>query len=816
MCEYHILANMSNYEECRGNLEKFVVWYSQHESQRNEAATRLQLINRLFFECLGWSPGDVHPEESQDGVYSDYTFLAPRRILIVEAKKEGDYFELPAGAARLEYPILSLFRDYENLKQAIQQVAKYCQSRGVPLACVSNGHQVVVFIATRNDGLSPFDGKALVFATPEFMQSHFLELWQALSKPGVEEKKIFPTLLGQIVPPLPPRLADSLSIYPGVKGRNSLQADLQIVSDLVIEDVIRSVELETIFLNECYCESGALSQHSLMAKNILEARYASLFEPEQPGPTIIPVTDKAGINPELVAESLSRRPIILLGDVGVGKTSFLRRLIKIEAVNIIDNAIILYIDLGSKATLTTKLSEFIPSEIQRQLSDDYKIDIEEAKFVRGVYNLELKRFAKSLYGEMQGNDPESYKKSELSFLLAKVQDKNEHLRQSLNHIAKARKKQIIVFLDNADQRDETIQQQAFLIAEELAKHWNATVFVSLRPETFHRSLSLGALSGYHPKAFSISPPRVDKVIEKRLKFALKLTSGEISLQTYGSHVRLNLASLDHIIRHFLLSLENKPELQEFIENISAGNVRVALGLIEQFFGSGHVDANKILKKITTTGGYSFPLHELLRAIIYGDAQHYDPTTSPIANLFDISHPDPKEHFILPLMLSTLSAIGTAHATDGFVEIEELYEPLQFEGFTPEQIDLVIIRAQRKRLIETSTRLMPSPPERMPKAMRTTSVGLYHVSRLCRFFAYIDAIIVDTPIFPSKAGFNPHDEIDISQRTNRAEAFRQYLDEQWQSLAGPKRFFDWTKISSELMTDINLARYKAGQRRNYLF
>jgi hypothetical protein len=54
--------------------------------------------------------------------------------------------------------------------------------------------------------------------------------------------------------------------------------------------------------------------------------------------------------------------------------------------------------------------------------------------------------------------------------------------------------------------------------------------VALRPETFYRSLKIGALSGYHPKAFTISPPRIDRVIEKRLRFALRLTSGEIPIE----------------------------------------------------------------------------------------------------------------------------------------------------------------------------------------------------------------------------------------------------------------------------------------------
>lgn len=808
---------MKTFEESRKSLVELVFWFEQNRGGRNEATTRLQLIDRLFFECLGWTRDDVVLEESQDTVYADYTFLAPRRALIVEAKKEGDYFELPAGELRFEHSLPSLFRDHGNVKFAVQQAAKYCQGRGVPLGCVANGHQVIVFMATRSDGLSPLEGKALVFASLKHMESHFLELWQALSKPGVEEKKLFLQLLGEVKPALPPKLSASVPIYPGVKGRNPLQADLQIVSDLVIEDVVRSVELESKFLSECYCESGALSQHSLMAKNILEARYASLFEPEQPGPSVVPVSSRSGISPEIVAESLSRRPIILIGDVGVGKTTFLRRLITVEAAALMSNSLSLFIDLGSKATLTNNLAAFVPSEIQRQLRDRYNIDVEEANFVRGVYNLELKRFEKSIHGELRDTDRASYRKAEMDFLLTKVNDKSEHLRQSLNHLARGRRKQIVIFLDNSDQRGEEIQQQAFLIAQEIAQHWNSTVFVSLRPETFNRSVHLGALSGYHPKAFSIAPPRVDRVIERRLKFALKLTSGEIALQTYGSHARLNLTKLDGIIRSFLNSLDSRPELQEFIENIAGGNVRLALEFVEQFFGSGHVDTQKILEKIEKTGGYLVPLHEFIRAIIHGDAEYYDPAASPVANIFDLVCGDPKEHFILPILIATLANIGASHAADGFVEVEEIYEPMQHEGFTPEQIDLAIVRAHRKRLLETSTRLTPSAGEAMPRAMRATSVGVYHVKKLAAYFAYVDAVLVDTPIFPSAVGFVACDEREILRRVERAAKFRDYLDEKWNELRGPKRHYEWNTYSQTLKADIERVRDRAEQskRKGYL-
>jgi predicted type IV restriction endonuclease len=131
----------AEYELCRSNLEVLVASDIATPSHRNEATTRLQLIDRLFFDCLGWSKEDVVLEEPEGREYADYTFylgFARRRVLIVEAKKEGDYFEVPVGKQQLEYSIPGLFRDSPNLKGAMEQAAQYCQSRGVPFAAISN------------------------------------------------------------------------------------------------------------------------------------------------------------------------------------------------------------------------------------------------------------------------------------------------------------------------------------------------------------------------------------------------------------------------------------------------------------------------------------------------------------------------------------------------------------------------------------------------------------------------------------------------------------------------------------------------------
>ena len=176
------------YEESRQNLERLSTWYYENKGKRNEATTRFHLIDRLLLECLGWNRDNITEEDNYNGEYTDYTFHIIRPTMILEAKKEGNYFELPEGSDRIIYSLKSICKDNQNLLDSLKQVSSYCQSRGIEIGVVSNGWQFVVFIANRVDGIPPLEGKGYVFPSLEFMLSHFLEFWNVLSKPALSSK----------------------------------------------------------------------------------------------------------------------------------------------------------------------------------------------------------------------------------------------------------------------------------------------------------------------------------------------------------------------------------------------------------------------------------------------------------------------------------------------------------------------------------------------------------------------------------------------------------------------------------------------------
>ncbi|TGE27313.1 hypothetical protein [Hymenobacter metallicola] len=799
----------NDYEQSRSNMEKLDALCSASDHERNEDTTRIQMIDALLLECLGWSRENLITEESYQGKYADYILTIHRPVAILEAKREGDYFTLPIGITNNNiYSLKTLCKDNKNLKDALEQVSGYCQKRGVEVGIVCNGWQLVIFVANRIDGVPPLEGNAIVFASTQVMLNNFQLLWNVLSKPGLESRYVINTLVGNQVQSLPAKLSSTINNYPGVKNRNPFQMDMQIISDLVLEDVIREKEVESRFLKACYCKSGPLSQFAMVSKEILTTRYKYIFEKEEQAGYVEPVVTKNGISKDLsdiVANSLSRRPVLLLGDVGVGKTSFINNLIKVEAKAVFDNALTFKINLGAQAVLTTLIEKVVIDEVATQLKEDYNINIDENLFVREVYKDELASFKNGIYKPLYDIGSPDIIMKEIEFLAGKVMDRPQHVRKSLEQATKIKKKQAIIFLDNCDQRGDDAQQQAFLISQELAEHWPVTVFVTLRPETFHRSVKVGALSGYHPKAFSIAPPRLDEVINRRLNFAQLITRGEIPLSSLK--INTTFSKLDTLIQILKDSFARNPRLFEFIDNISAGNIRQAIDVVKSFFGSGHVNTEKILHIFSTDGDYDIPFHEFLRAVIFGDNIYYDPSRSLITNVFDIHYNDTKEYFLGSIVLGMLQSSMNSGRGDGYLESEKIYAQLQGYGYTVPQIDFLIGYYVSRKLIESTSRNSVGRMSASQVVIRITTIGAYHFTTLIKLFTYVDAMIVDIPFISQRYRAQIGDAKHIAQRLDRAELFVEYMDGLWEPIKHLNTYFDWSRVSYDLRRDIDIARRK---------
>lgn len=330
---------------------------------------------------------------------------------------------------------------------------------------------------------------------------------------------------------MPPKASASIPDPTGYRYRNTFQENLRQLSSILLEEIEDNPALTSAFYRDCYVPIEANNRHLLLSKRIIAARY-SRATGDGTSPSALEGLTRVNDDGELELGNAafsgagSSRPIVVVGDVGVGKSSFFQNLRQGLTTSEEAETYFLNVDLGLKANLSASLKEYVLSEIPRALKTDYGVDIDAAEFVNAIYHKELLDFDRSVKGQLKTLNEPAYQMERINFLASKVEVRDRHLHASLGHIAQGRQKRIVLILDNADQRKFEIQQDAFLIAQELAATRNVLVFVALRPSTFYVSKTTGALAAYQNRVFTISPPPADEVIQRRLTFVASCSGGK--------------------------------------------------------------------------------------------------------------------------------------------------------------------------------------------------------------------------------------------------------------------------------------------------
>ncbi|WP_406273697.1 hypothetical protein OH799_35330 [Nocardia sp. NBC_00881] len=468
---------------------------------------------------------------------------------------------------------------------------------------------------------------------------------------------------------------------------------------------------------------------------------------------------------------------------------------------------VFYIDFLKHSGLIEDVPDHIVDGITEKLQEENGVDIFESAFVREVYNSEINRFKRGIYGALEQEDPAEFRKHELRMLAGYVDNAYEHAQRSLKFLQSSRQLSFVIALDNVDQHEATFQERIFVVGQAIAETWPCTVFMALRPDTFHESRKTGTLAAYQPRVFTVSPPRSDNVVTKRLEFARKELVEYGRMPGFPAGLTLDSESLLIYIDVLLDAFESNRQLIELVDNLSSGNTRRALDFISTFVGSGYVQTSRILQAHKNGNSYVVPLHEFIRAILNGDHKYYDPNTSHVPNIFSVGSSEGKEHFLLAMALAEIETAGDGKP-GGFTDLGTVYSKLQRLEFIAEQIDHHLERARRFGLTEENDH------GESGKLIRVTPAGAYLYKVLVSNFSYIDAIVVDTPILDINFRTQIRDVHDISDRISRAEVFISYLHEMWK-FAEETIAFDWRLLSTawdKSLSDVKRGATRAAERR----
>lgn len=315
------------------------------------------------------------------------------------------------------------------------------------------------------------------------------------------------------------------------------------------------------------------------------------------------------------------------------------------------------------------------------------------------------------------------------------------------------------------------------------------------------SKTRGALSGYQNKVLTISPPPAEEVVLRRLEFAVRVAEGKVRPGTLEG-IRVHATSVVLFMTATLRAIKTNEAIRQFLSNITGGNTREIVELTTAFIGSPNVNSEKIVNLEERTGNYKVPLHEFTKHALLGDYAYYNPNSSTVAsNMFDVSTPDSREHFLPSLIISFLSSSAGPRDNDGFVAGKRISEQMAGLGFLEDQIKSALKGLAKALLIQTPHahyREIQVDDAISPELFqfRATTVGIYHVRYWTGAFGYLDAVSIDTPIFDESVREKVHRlaaSLAIKERFLKATLFRNYLESQWHLATISASYYDFPAL-----------------------
>jgi predicted type IV restriction endonuclease len=162
-----------------------------------ESDTRLQVIDRVLIEVLGWPRDLIKTEPHGQSGYVDYLLRSPDRALfVVEAKRHGTVLADTASSKLGKYRLGG--KALNSAQDGIAQARRYCFDHGVMHAALTSGFEWIAFTAIRTDGREPGDGTAIVFPSLSAIEENFAEfhdLFSGSTRNCVDKSRIEPSVI---------------------------------------------------------------------------------------------------------------------------------------------------------------------------------------------------------------------------------------------------------------------------------------------------------------------------------------------------------------------------------------------------------------------------------------------------------------------------------------------------------------------------------------------------------------------------------------------------------------------------------------------
>jgi energy-coupling factor transporter ATP-binding protein EcfA2 len=634
----------------------------------------------------------------------------------------------------------------------------------VKYGVVTNGLQYIVFEAFRQ-GSDWRDGRCVIFRSLDDIKQNYVLFWNMMNRESVRAgslKKYVSEEESAIEFTIP---VSRLHAKGSSLARNYLSPLLDPIVNYVFADLTEEYQKEV--LEKCYVakrdfqDAGTyLGRHFDLAPNLLKKYNVQ---------TILESPVKAGNFQELYERceqflrTASHRGslIVLMGGIGCGKTTFVHHFFKFVVRN--PETVWFYVDFTKASPEASLIEHHIYESILQDFETKYPKQFKELKDELANVNVCSMR-------------PEP---KDIAVLLSELA-----LRGYV----------VSLVLDNVDQHSHIspeYQERTVQIAKNLTERLRTITILTLREESFFRSTTSGVLDAFLPPVFQLSSPDFEDLIHQRIAYALGLLEmgdEEIQEKTRSSinfgEQKDTLKTFFKIVNHSLGSSRRMgQEILRFMDEVSGGDMRVALHFFRTFLVSGNTDISEMLR---IGPGYLIPFHHVIKSIVLEHSRLYSASTSRIMNVFTLNPKWCTSHFLHLRILNYLHdrrAYETQYGR-GFVQIDSIIREAEELSIDRAGIAESLAQMAHYGLVQFENQSKKGYDSATYVAI--TNMGSYYLAELCEKFVYLDLMWMDTPIRDKLLVDELLDYVvelkefkdytDVDDRLCRTRLFLDYLNE----------------------------------------
>jgi len=505
-------------------------------------------------------------------------------------------------------------------------------------------------------------------------------------------------------------------------------------------------------------------------------------------------------------KQLEHQVLLIVGSVGVGKTTFIDHL-QYAALpqDLIDTTIWIRVNMNNAPASANEIYNWLRTQIIFGCRSAYpEIDFDELETIKAVFSVEVRKFKKGI-GSLYGEDQKLYNEKLAERLSELSNDLHQKTVAYTRYCSTERGKLLVIVVDNCDKRTLDQQLLMFEAAQWTQKEFRALVILPLREETYDNHRDKPPLdTALKDLVFRIEPPMFHHVLVSRVQIALNelKQTGDKTFRyelPNGFHVEYPQSDKAFYLTAIVRAIfEHDRQIRRIILGLSGRNIRRALEIFLEFCTSGHITEDFIFRIRQAEGQYLLPLHLVERVLIRMNRRFYDTDRSYVKNLLAIdnkdSHPN---HFsrlmILRWLFGKFSLQGSA-GMKGYFPIRAMIDELSLYGLEPPIIRRDIEYLTKAQCVVTEDFRDEDLTD--DDLIRLAPAGFVHLDLLTSV-TYLAAIAEDTWFFDEAPARRIADRIQNLQNqyqadiavTNARDAVSFFLEQRTKAIASIDAIMD---------------------------